>query len=146
MSYTLYFQEKKLVMNDQTLHTAIMRVKGKLQDHNAHKQILFRIRDDLTLAVSSCADNVEVIIYLDDVLDDPINIIVGAGDNRLRITIQTDGKVTARWTDETWGKIFNDVGTVINNLMKSVIKSIKGTSVIGDVEAIDAIKKGAIKN
>lgn len=136
--------EKTLVMNDETLHRAIMKANEKLKHYPEHRTFLFRIRDDITDAVRSCGTNIEVIIYVDDVLDEPIKCKIGAGENRLRITIQGNGKVTGKWTDETWSKVFKDVGTVISDLMKKVVKAFKICSTTGDVEAIEAVNKGAI--
>lgn len=66
------------------------------------------LRDGITEAVKNCSDNVRVVIYIDDVLDEPIFIGIGAQENHLIISIRNNGKVEYRWTKETWSKVFRD--------------------------------------
>lgn len=109
-------------MDDEALHEAFKRVKEKLKDHKEIREAFFGIRDCIYQWVRSCADNVRVVLYVDDILDDPITIGVGSQENRLRITIKPDGKVTYSWTKQTWGKIFRDV----KEKMKSLIQAFVG--------------------
>lgn len=50
-----------------------------------------------------------VVIFIDDVLlDYPIIVNIGAEENRLRISIRSNGKASYSWTMETWSKNYRD--------------------------------------
>lgn len=82
----------------------------------------FKLREGINSFVSTCVSNVTVIIYMDAVLEDPIEVTAGEGENKLIITIDKDAKVSYNWTRKTWGKIFRDG---LNNV-KSIVQDIIG--------------------
>lgn len=109
-------------MNDEALNKAYNMVKEKFNDNKEIKEAYRGIRDSIYEWVRSCADNVRVVVYVDDILDDPIIVAIGDQENRLRITIKTDGKVTYSWTKQTWTKIFRDVKETIISIAKGIFK------------------------
>lgn len=110
---------------------------------------LFELRDSLLEMVKSCADNVEIAIYVNHILDRAIVIERGKCENRIRITIKSNGKVTHDWTKETWAKKLWDwwygfLGLIrkFGEMLLSVLNMIKkaiGYFSYGEI-AIDVIK------
>lgn len=93
---------------------------------------LFQLRDSLHEIVKSCADNVEIAIYVNHILDRAIVIKRGNCENRIRITIKRNGEVTYDWTKETLAKKLRDwlnrfLGSIeeFGKLLFSVLKMIK---------------------
>lgn len=108
-------------MDDEALNEAFKRVKEKFNDNKEIKEAYRDVRDSIYQMVRSCADNVRVVVYVDDILDDPIIVGIGSQENRLRITIKTDGKVTYSWTKQTWGKLFRDVKEKIKSIAQRIV-------------------------
>lgn len=105
-------------MDDEDLHEAFVRVKEKFKGHEQKREAFYSIRDGFCAMIQSCAKDVVVVLYVDDILDEPIKVDIGKQRNRLRITIKTNGTVTYRWTKETWKKIFKDVKESVESLAK----------------------------
>lgn len=103
------------------LQEAFIRVKKKFEGHQQQREAFYCIRDGFTPMIETCADNVEVVLYVDDILDEPISVRIGDQKNRLVITIKTNGKVNYRWTKETWGKIFKGAAMTVNSLAKKLV-------------------------
>lgn len=103
---------------------AFARVKRKFNDYDELREAFYDVRDDITKVVKTCSDNVRVVIYIDDVLDDPIVVGIGAEENRLRISIRSNGKALYSWTKETWSKIFRDGWEGVKSLTKKILGSI----------------------
>lgn len=112
-------------MSDEDLQEAFIRVKKKFEGHQREKEAFYCIRDVFTPMIKSCADNVRVVLYVDDILDDPIVVEIGDEENRLRITIKTNGTVTYNWDKETWWKIFKDAAMTVNALAKKLVSLFK---------------------
>lgn len=108
-------------MNDLDLQEAFVRVKKKFDGHQQQREAFYCIRDGFTPMIETCADNVEVVLYVDDILDEPIIVRIGDEQNRLVITIKTNGTVKYRWTKETWGKIFKGAAMTVNSLAKKLV-------------------------
>lgn len=83
------------------LQGAFIRVKKKFEGHQQQRKAFYCIRDGFTPLIETCADNVEVVLYVDDILDEPIIVRIGNQKNRLVITIKTNGTVKYIWTKET---------------------------------------------
>lgn len=66
-------------------------------------------------------DDVCVIVYIDDVLDDPIEITKGNGKSRLRLTIQANGTVSYAWTEEAWTKVLKDSPLQTHRISKNIV-------------------------
>lgn len=62
-----------------------------------------------------------MVIYIDEVLDQPITVVVGKEENRLRITIKKDGRVTFFWTKENWGKIFKEAWHKVTSFIRRIV-------------------------
>lgn len=107
------------------MHKAFQRVQQKFKkddpDHRKMKEALEDLRDGICDIVKNCSTNVQVVIYMDGVLDDPITAKAGNGDNRLRMTIKRNGTFTYGWTKETWGKFFHDAWERVTSLMKNIL-------------------------
>lgn len=96
-------------IDDEALQKAFMKVKDNLNDKSIMKEAFYSVRDDIYKHVRSCAENVRVEIKFEKVLDNPLVVATGSEENQLLITIETDGKVTYKWTKQTWNKLFVDV-------------------------------------
>lgn len=105
-------------MDDEALHEAFVRVKEKFEGHDKKREAFYRLRDGFCAMIQSCAKNVRVVLYVDDILDMPIKVDVGKKQNRLRITIKTNGTVSYQWTKQTWAKIFTDAKENFESLAK----------------------------
>ncbi|XP_062597224.1 uncharacterized protein LOC134258702 [Saccostrea cucullata] len=108
-------------LNDEALNRAFVRVKQKFRDNEELRDSFYDVRDGIHEVVATCANNVKVVIYIDEVLDEPIIVCAGNQENRLRITIKTEGRVTYSWTKETWGKVFRDAWNGVKSLTKKII-------------------------
>lgn len=67
-------------------------------------EIFFDLRDSVNEMVKNCSNNVQIAIYINHILDQPVVINRGNIENRIRITIKSNGEVTHNWTKETWAK------------------------------------------
>lgn len=85
------------------------------------KRVFFQLRGGIHNFVSGCVKNVKVTIYIDEVLDDPIEIRAGAGENDFIITIDKDANVTYSWTRETWGKVLRDAWNKAKDITERII-------------------------
>lgn len=128
-------------MDDEALNEAFKRVKGKFNNHEEMKEAYYGVRDSIYQMVRSCADNVRVVVYVDDILDDPIIVGIGSQENRLRVTIKPNGKVTYSWTKWTWGKIFRDVKEKMKSIAQRIIMFFKS---IGRSDAIECEERKQI--
>lgn len=104
------------------MNDAFLKIKAKVKGHEVTEEAFFVLRDEITHIVENCADNVKVVVYFDFVLDKPLTVGFGKEENRLRITIKKDGKITLSWTKKTWRKYFSDVLNVIKSLSTDVVK------------------------
>lgn len=116
----LAFKERGEVI-DEELTRAFARVKRKFNDYDELREAFYDVRDEITEVVKTCSDNVRVVVYIDDVLDEPIIVGIGAEENRLRISIRSNGKVSYSWTKETWSKVFRDGWEGVKSLTKKIL-------------------------
>ena len=81
------------------MNTAIRQIEHKFKGDNQGKlRAMFEIRNTIHQHMKTCADNVRVYIYVDEVLDEPLEFCVGRGENELIITVKHDGTVEYNWT------------------------------------------------
>ena len=111
------------VLDDEALTKAFQRIKHNLNDSEI-REAFYNVRDEIHKYVKTCDRNIRVVIYFDDVLDDPLVVVVGPGENRLRITIKRNGKVTYSWTKETWAKFFRDAWEGIKSFTANILQCI----------------------
>lgn len=52
-------------------------MKDKFLGYNEQKEAFPELRDGICVIVKSCADNIRLVIYIDEVLDQPITVVVG---------------------------------------------------------------------
>lgn len=109
-------------LNDETLNKAFQRVYDKFESYEELKETFYDVRDEIHNFVRSCAENVEVAIYIDKVLREPIKVGVGKEENRLRITIKSCGKVTYSWTKETWSKKVRDAWNNVKSIIQGILE------------------------
>lgn len=114
-------------MNDERVHKAYRKVKGKFKGYENLKVMVYEVRDEIHNVVRSCANNVRVVIYIDEVLDEPMIIMEGNGDNRLRITIDSSRGVTYEWTKQTIGKILSGFWCNIKCFFERIFEAIVST-------------------
>lgn len=86
--------------------------------------------------VKTCANNVQMKINIQDVIETPIVICTERQDNYVRITITKDGELKTIWTKETWKKRLFDkwesakefTSICINKMKESAISGISRTA------------------
>lgn len=126
------------MLNHKVLHKAIQKIKHKFgEDKHEMRKAMYRIRDTIHEKIKTCADNVVVYIYVDDVLDEPLKFRVGSCENELTITVRDGGKIEYRWTSYTWVSVFWGIWEGIKDFLRNVFGSIK--------DDIPAILTGAMK-
>lgn len=91
------------------LNDAFIKIKPYVKGHVITQEAFYDLRDDISLIVKNCANNIKVAVYFDFVLDKPLIVSVGRGENRLVISIKKDGRIKLTWTKETWAKYFADI-------------------------------------
>lgn len=91
---------------DEHIHIAFMNIKAVLNKNQILKELCYDFRDNICELVRSCEDNVEVVVKMNEILDDPIIITRGKGENKLLVTIHSETGVDYKWTKETWTKMF----------------------------------------
>lgn len=116
--------QESVELDDELLNEAFIKVKENFKDHKTSEKAFYDLRDEISHIVKNCANNVKVVVYFDFVLDRPITVQVGQAENRLRITIKDDGRITLSWTKETWSKYFSDVLDVIKCMGTEIAKCI----------------------
>lgn len=65
-----------------------------------------------------------MVVYIDGVLDSPIVVKFGREQNRLVITIRSNGNVRYEWTKETWKKAFRDGWGKVVSITKRIVAAI----------------------
>lgn len=93
--------------------------------------------------VSGCVKNVKVTIYIDEILEDPIEVLAGAGDNELVITIDENAHVSYEWTKETWSKIISDAWNLVQSILQDILGFI--TSKARSLLSVKGSNRPAIK-
>lgn len=92
------------------------------------KNAFYDLRDQMSGLVKTCSRDVQVVVYFNGVLDDPLSVTVGPGNNRLRITIKRNGTFTYGWTKETLGKCFRDAWEDAKSIAKKILCLIAKTA------------------
>lgn len=114
------------MLNHAVLHRAIQKVKHKFgDDKHEMRKAMYRIRDTIHEKIKTCANNVVVYIYVDDVLDEPMKFTVGSGDNELTITVRDGGLIEYNWTSYTWGSVFWGIWEGIKTFLCNVFGCIR---------------------
>ena len=106
------------------LNDAFIKIKPYVKGHVITQEAFYDLRDDISLIVKNCAKNIKVVVYFDFVLDKPLIVSVGRGENRLVISIKKDGRIKLTWTKETWAKYFADIVDSIKFTAKTFVKRI----------------------
>lgn len=88
------------------MHVYRKNLKAVLAKNQILREMFFQLRENICELVRSCADNVEVVVKMNEILDDPIIIITGKGENKLLVTMHSETGMSYRWTKETWTKMF----------------------------------------
>lgn len=114
-------------INDETVNKAFSKVKDLIRTKKGLRKGLADVRKLITQTVQSCSDNV-VKIYMDEVLDDPIVISNGRGDNKLVLTIDSEDGVDFTWTETTMAKAFWDGWGVGTKITKAILQTLAGLS------------------
>lgn len=114
------------MLNHAVLHKAIQKVKHKFGDDKLEmRKAMYRIRDTIHEKIKTCANNVIVYIYVDDVLDEPMKFTVGSGENELTITVKDCGKTEYNWTRRTKSTVFWCIWEGIKTFLSNVFGSIR---------------------
>lgn len=82
-------------------------------------------------------------IYIDEILEDPIEVLAGAGDNELVITIDEDANVNYEWTKETWSKVLRDAWNHVQSIIQEILEFI--TSKASSLLSVEGSNRPAIK-
>lgn len=119
--FRLIFCQEFGELNHIALHNAFKRVKANFTEHAEIKGAFYQLRGGIHNFVSGCVKNVKVTIYIDEVLEDPIEVLAGAGDNELVITIDEDANVSYEWTKETWSKKVKDAWNNVQSILQEIL-------------------------
>lgn len=122
INFSLFIFKERGEVIDEELTRAFARVKQKFNNYDKLREAFYDVRDDITDVVKTCSDNVRVVLYIDDVLDEPIVVGIGDQENRLRISIRSNGKASCSWTKETWSKIFRDGWEGVKSITKKIVE------------------------
>lgn len=99
------------------VHATIQKASGKLKhilrDHDATREALNTVRDEIQNEIEKFADNVKVVIYLDKVLDGSIEIRAGRAENQVRVSIKSIGDIKYHIKKTLLEKVWNFVKTEI---------------------------------
>lgn len=117
----MFFLQESGKVNHKALHDAFKRVKDNFKDHDELKRGFSQLRRGIHNFVSGCVKNVKVTIYIDEVLEDPIEVIAGAGDNELVITIDENADVSYDWTKDTWSKKIKDAWNNVQSILQDIL-------------------------
>lgn len=82
-------------------------------------------------------------IYIDEILEDPIEVLAGAGDNEHVITIDENAHVSYEWTKETWSKIISDAWNLVQSILQDILGFI--TSKASSLLSVKGSNRPAIK-
>lgn len=108
------------------MHRAIQKIKHKFGDDRREMlKAMYKIRDTIHEEIKSCANNVKVYIYVNDVLEEPLHFTVGSMENELVISVQDDGTITYKWTSYTKVKSFWDFWEGIKNFVCNILRCIR---------------------
>lgn len=86
------------------VNDVIEKFKHKLERFEKQKQGLYNARSEIVGCLNWCSDNVRLLIFVDDVLPQPIVITCGKEENQLCIFIKIDGTIKPVWEKRTWIK------------------------------------------
>ena len=85
---------------------------------------MYEIRNSIHQHMKTCADNVRVTIYVDEVLDEPLVFSVGPGENDLLISVNHDGTVEYKWTNCTYESVFWGFLEWVKDVFRKVFRSV----------------------
>lgn len=118
------------VVDHMAIFKAYTRVKDKFIGHDKSKTEYLKLRESISRYIGSCMENVHVTIYVDDVLDEPIIICSGKGENKLVITFDADANFSHKWEKKTWKKVLRDawdnIESVIQNIAQMIVSKTSG--------------------
>lgn len=97
-------------------------VSNQLVGKEKIKLAFQKIRQTVHEKVKYCNEDINVVIYADDVLEEPISIIKGSGRNRLMISIESEGQITFDFTDRTWTTKAKEIFASIFEAVKQTVK------------------------
>lgn len=103
------------------MQKAFIKVKDDLNERPTMREAFYYVRDNIHEVVRSCATNLRVVIYFNGVLKEPLVVTSGSEENRLEITINTDGTSTYAWTKQTWAKVFLDVKENVKSITQTIL-------------------------
>lgn len=114
---------------ENTLQLLITKTfQHHLRNHEETRNALLIARDEIPQKIRHCSDNVQLVLYLDGVLKDPIKINVVSAENRLQITIKMNGQITYYWKKRTLRthilKYLEEIMTYIKKKVTILIDSI----------------------
>lgn len=97
------------------------KLKHHLRENKETRDALCIARDEVPLKIKHCSDNIELVFYLDNVLEDPIYLTVGSAENRLHISIRSNGKIEYYWKERTlkvilWDALESVTSVVVRTL------------------------------
>lgn len=121
------------MVDHRAIFNGYSRVRDKFIGHDKSKQEYLKLRSSISSYVGSSMKNVHVTIYVDDVLEEPIIICAGEGENKLVIIIDADANVTHNWEKKTWSKVLRDAWENIESVVKHIAQMIvsKTSALVG---------------
>lgn len=95
----IHFFQQTSNVDDRTLSNASWIINEKFKVSNKQKLGFFEVRDKINCYVKTCANNVKVVIYIDE---QSIEFIAGDAENHLIFYIKSDGSIEAQWIKVSW--------------------------------------------
>ena len=120
MFYPNVILSQKKTPLDLFVHKSMRDVSNQLVGKEKIKEAFQKIRQTVHEKVKYCKEDVSVIIYADDVLEQPVTY--GTGRNRLMITIESEGQITFDFTDKTWTTKAKEIFASIFEEVKKIVK------------------------
>lgn len=122
---TFCFQEIQKV-TVEAVDDVVQMFLHRFLDFEAQRKGFFDVRDKIHDLVKMCSDNVQIVIFVNDVLGKSIVICAGKMENVVHITIKNSGIVTHDWKKKQCKKHVYDNWESMLGTIKSTLDCVRG--------------------
>lgn len=88
---------KTNLVDEKVLNNVLLKYEHRFERFKNQKDGFLGLRNNINGIVKSCAKNVRVVIYVEDVFDQPVEIIAGDAESHINIYIKSDGSDKKEW-------------------------------------------------
>ena len=93
----------------------------------ANRALLQTLRNSLHTYLTDHADDTKLTIYLDDIMDEPWELVSGKGRNELLVTVDgSTGDIKYEWLKERWTKRFADRLKTLKDGIVDILSTVFG--------------------